>query len=483
MLKGAQHINLSSSITKPVCASTLFDTTLKVMGESQSSTPERQCNRLDISFAETIVGAEILLVEDNEINQQIAIELLEMAGLVVTVASNGKIAVETVEHKVFDAILMDIQMPVMDGYTATKEIRKDDKNASLPIIAMTANAMSGDKDKCLAAGMNEHLPKPINPQDVYKVLSQWIKPTGKVLNDLLVDQSKHEDIDLPNLPMFDVNAAVARMAGNVKAFRNTLKKVVDSENDAIDRIKEAINKKEYRTALIAAHTLKGVAATIGANFVVPSAEKIELLLNDKIEKGKAIEKEELEILLIECEVKLTQMIATINNDQQASKKAEQKPIFNVKAVDNLLLDLKDKIDNFDSAASETLEELLTYIDIEELSNDVTELVKALAAYNFDRVEELYTVLKQDINDYNYHGNKQVIDDESLFSKINVIGQQIENFDSTVVDSVDELLDFELDNEVYTALEKIRDVLSQYDFEAGIEQLDKIKASYFKKLKE
>ena len=175
MVKKARHIHLASSITKPVCASTLFNTTLKVMGETQDLLPEKQNKRLDISFAEGIVGAEILLVEDNEINQQIAVELLEMAGLVVTVACNGKIAVDAVEHKAFDAVLMDIQMPVMDGLTATKEIRKLEKYQHLPIIAMTAHAREEDKLRSLAAGMNLHIAKPVTAKLLLTSILEVIK--------------------------------------------------------------------------------------------------------------------------------------------------------------------------------------------------------------------------------------------------------------------------------------------------------------------
>ena len=478
MLEKAQHINLASSITKPVCASILFDTVLTVMGEPHDLMPERQNKRLDISFAESIVGAEILLVEDNEINQQIALELLEMAGLVVTVACNGKIAVDTVKHKSFDAVLMDIQMPVMDGYTATKEIRQDEKNINLPIIAMTANAMSGDREKCIAAGMNDHLPKPINPQDVYKTLAQWIKPTGKVLSDVMENQVEYDEVDLPILPEFDVNSALGRMAGNVKAYRNTLKTVASSEADAVKRIKEAIDKKDYQTALISAHTLKGVSATIGATFVVPPAEKLEQLISEKIEKGKPLDNDELETLFLACEVKVTQMVGAIDNDQKSMQSLDNKPLFDVEAVTKLVTELKEKIGNFDSAANETLQEIFTYIEADDFSNEVTELANALELYDFDRAEILYGALEQEINNYNHQGSKDTLDDEILLSKFNLIAQQIDNFDSTVVDAVDELLDFELDAEIYEALKKIRDALSQYDFESGEKQLTKIKASYF-----
>lgn len=478
MLKEAQHINLASSITKPVSASTLLDMTLRIMGETQGLSAVKPRNRLDLSFAQDIVGAEVLLVEDNDINQQIAVELLEMAGLEVTVANNGKIAVETVENKTFDAVLMDIQMPVMDGYTATKTIRADDSNTGLPIIAMTANAMTGDREKCLAAGMNDHLAKPIDPQEVYKTLAKWIKPTGKTLSDPNVPQLNDNDEDLPKLAEFNVNAAVARMAGNVKAYRNTLKKVVSTETDAVERMRGAVDKHDYQAAVLIAHTLKGVAATIGAGFVVPPAEQLELLFSEKIEKGKQIARDELEALFLDCEVKLMQMVAAISHDQQDQLQSEAKLAFNITTIAPLLDTLKEQIDFFDSAASETLLEILTYVDADSLSTDVAELTAALESYDFDCAEDLLGAVTQEIHHYQPLTMKEGIDDEALLIKLNAIEEQIESFDSTVVDSVDELLDFELSAALYKALEKTRDALSNYDFDAGEEQISNIKALYF-----
>ena len=120
-------------------------------------------------------GARILLVEDNEINQQVATELLQDAGFVVDVASNGQIAVDMVQTASYDLVFMDMQMPVMDGVTATVEIRKHERFRELPIVAMTANAMQGDRDKCIAAGMNDHLGKPIEPEELRQAVLKWVR--------------------------------------------------------------------------------------------------------------------------------------------------------------------------------------------------------------------------------------------------------------------------------------------------------------------
>jgi len=480
MLKEAQHINLASSITKPVSASALLDKVMRIMGEKESISTQIKSNILDASYAESIVGAEILLVEDNDINQQIAVELLEMAGLVVTVANNGKIAVETVENKTFDAVLMDIQMPVMDGYTATQNIRLDKKNAQLPIIAMTANAMSGDREKCLAAGMNAHLSKPINPQDVYKTLAKWIEPTGKNFSGTklnYVESITDKNYQL-NLPGFDVKSALSRMSGNVKAYRNTLKKVVTSEKDAVERIREAIDLNDYNAAVLIAHTLKGVTATIGATFITPSSEKLERLFNEKIETGKTLATDEVEALLMECESKVYQMVTIINNDIQTEKVLENDVLFDAEAVNKLLKSLKEQIDSFDVASSETLQEIFNYVEVERLSTNVGELAKALEVYDFELAEDIFVICEQEITNFDSQETKNSLDDETLLAKLTAIEERIENFDSSAVDAVDELLEFDFIDSITDALEKTRYALSQYDFEAGQQQINKIRSSYF-----
>ena len=130
-----------------------------------------------------IRGARVLLAEDNEINQQVAKEILEQAGLVVSIANNGKEAVEMVSAGNFEVVLMDIQMPVMGGFEATQEIRKDERFKDLPIIAMTAHAMAGDREKSLEAGMNDHVTKPIDPDQLLSALVKWIKPGKREMSE------------------------------------------------------------------------------------------------------------------------------------------------------------------------------------------------------------------------------------------------------------------------------------------------------------
>jgi len=176
VLKQAEDTGIENVLVKPVTSSTLFDTTLSVLGASQRASGEDYLAPI-LDTARTR-GARVLLVEDNEINQEVAIGQLEDAEVDVDVADNGEIAVLMVKEKNYDLVLMDMQMPVMDGIEATKVIRADPRFETLPIIAMTANAMAADRDRCLEAGMDDHIAKPIDPDQLFNVLLRWTGRRG-----------------------------------------------------------------------------------------------------------------------------------------------------------------------------------------------------------------------------------------------------------------------------------------------------------------
>jgi len=171
VLKQAEDSGIENVLVKPVTSSTLFDATLAVL-QASDETPSLVLSApsLDLTGAR---GARVLLVEDNEINQEVALGQLEDAKVKVDVAENGEIAVRMVQDNDYDLVLMDMQMPIMDGIEATRIIRANPRLVDLPIIAMTANAMAADRDRCLEAGMNDHIPKPIDPEELFRVLAQW----------------------------------------------------------------------------------------------------------------------------------------------------------------------------------------------------------------------------------------------------------------------------------------------------------------------
>jgi CheY-like chemotaxis protein len=177
MLREAKDLHIGGILTKPVTPSCLFNGVTQLMGgHIHTASPTEQPNLA--AMASTIQGAHILLVEDNLLNQQVAKELLERLNIRVTVAANGLEAFDAVTQNEFDAVLMDLQMPELDGFEATRRIRLDDHYQDLPIIAMTAAVMATDRAECLAAGMNDHVAKPIVQTDLLATLLKWVKPVS-----------------------------------------------------------------------------------------------------------------------------------------------------------------------------------------------------------------------------------------------------------------------------------------------------------------
>ena len=173
VLKQAENNAFGSVLVKPVTASMLFDSAIQVLGENHESVDDvRATEGVDL---EQLRGSRVLLVEDNELNQEVAMGLLETAGMSIDLAENGMVAVRKVSENEYDLVLMDMQMPVMDGITATKAIRSNPRFQSLPIVAMTANAMDSDREMCLQAGMVDHVAKPIDPDQMFATIKKWIR--------------------------------------------------------------------------------------------------------------------------------------------------------------------------------------------------------------------------------------------------------------------------------------------------------------------
>jgi PAS domain S-box-containing protein len=271
-----QGLPIKNYLTKPVNASALLDAILLAHGQPSVSRRRRKLQEGDSESLAKLAGARILLVEDNEINQELALELLSGAGIRAEVANNGQEALDKLARTMYDGVLMDIQMPVMDGYTAAREIRKQARFQELPVIAMTANAMVGDREKALAAGMNDHIAKPLNVADMFTTMARWITPAkpGEVTT-----RPPQEESTLPRLPAIegiDAEAGLATCNGNETLYRKLLAQFADANRAFGPSFEQAAMGNDPGAALRLAHTLKGVAASIGAQEVSVAAGKLEL---------------------------------------------------------------------------------------------------------------------------------------------------------------------------------------------------------------
>ncbi|GAB0057159.1 Sensor histidine kinase RcsC [Candidatus Magnetaquicoccaceae bacterium FCR-1] len=364
VLKDAEDAGIGEVLIKPVNASMLLDCVMRLLGGERNDPEDAERHAGEPSDAAndlaTIAGARILVVEDNDLNQEVAKGILEDAGFVVELADNGRIAVEMVQRHRYDVVLMDMQMPVMDGVTATMEIRKIPDLAGLPILAMTANAMQQDRERCSAAGMNDHVAKPIDPDVLWRALLKWIPPRQAVAAPAVTPQpipaplptapvspaplatapvspaplptapvspaplatAPVSPAPLPTAPVspttplqpaeadgiprdidgLDVNLGLKRVVGKTPLYLSMLRKYLAGQADVLARIRASLDADDWITAEREAHTLKGSSGNIGASGLQEQAGGIESAIRNHAER------EAIEALLEAIEPPLRAMI-------------------------------------------------------------------------------------------------------------------------------------------------------------------------------
>ena len=295
VLKEASLAGLEDVLIKPVSASTMFDTIVQVLGGTRDETGDEDQQAAPLTQdLNAIKGSSILLVEDNEFNQQIATELLTDAGFTVDVAENGKISIEMLAKRSYDIVLMDMQMPIMDGVTATKEIRKEERFKELPILAMTANVMEADMERCREAGMQDHIGKPIDPDELFGKLLTWLKPRRSeavretppiAVKDTEQKEPKPAKLikkdDLPEIPGLDTKLGLKRVMGKKTFYLDMLKKYIENQGQAPAQIRQSLDADDYGTAERQAHTAKGVSGNIGATVLQGIAAALEKAIREK----------------------------------------------------------------------------------------------------------------------------------------------------------------------------------------------------------
>jgi two-component system, sensor histidine kinase and response regulator len=320
IMRKAEKTGLDGFLIKPVNASVLFDTIIQAFGQEDVVSGEVAGHlKTEEKGLEYIIGARVLLVEDNDINQQVAREILEGAGLIVSLAGNGQEAVTAVQTGDYDVVLMDIQMPVMDGYAATRAIRRDDRYKDLPILAMTAHAMAGDAQKSLDAGMQDHVTKPIDPEHLFAALRKWIRPE-RVAADPVADAlpasaglkvSAAADEVLPaHLPGFEIAAGLKRLQGNRKLYRKLLVDFANNYAEAGQQIREDITAGHFQQAHEHVHSLKGVAGNLEARLLLAATMAVEDLVKG-INAGSVLPVQVLEPELKQLEQALDYAVTAV----------------------------------------------------------------------------------------------------------------------------------------------------------------------------
>jgi len=386
----SQNVNISGFLTKPVTSSTLLDSIMRSIGkdvviERRGKTRQLESRAAILSLA----GAKILLVEDNEVNQELALELLNSNGLTAVLAVNGAESLTKLQEQDFDGVLMDCQMPVMDGYQATKAIRKINKYQNLPIIAMTANAMAGDKEKVLDAGMNDHIAKPINVANMFKIMARWISPKQPL--PLLSKERDTQDIvtqSLPPLEGIDTAAGLQVTQGNIKLYQRLLVKFRDSQSDFIEKFKLSQGDDDLKTAERCAHSLRGSAGNIGAIKVAKVAAKLEIACSDNATETF------IEILLEEVSIYLSVVLESLSAlPSETNTKNSDDSNLNQTLYHKLFSELEGLLEDDDTDAIDVIGKIQQLPGVSKHSIMLNKLASTIEVYDFERSLEILSNLK------------------------------------------------------------------------------------------
>ncbi|MFX1681201.1 response regulator [Mitsuaria sp. CC2] len=397
-------------LTKPVTASALLGAIGEALGHVDLPAPAAQRRRDSAREAmRQVAGARLLVAEDNEFNQELVTALLEDAGVHVTLACNGRVALDLLEASPegFDGVLMDCQMPVLDGYAATRALRAVPRWATLPVVAMTANAMSGDRERVLAAGMNDHIAKPLNVDHLFEILARWIRPAmpasdvamdtrsgaglrvdtqhgrsevlepgadtaglrdgpssgtsgGTSGDDPSAPPASRRPDGLPQIAGLDVQTGLATAGGHLALYRKLLRTFHDTQSGFAADFAEAVAAGDAVTMTRLAHSLRGAAGTLGARPLSAAAGALEQAC---AQRASAAERDPLltraQSLLATLQVSLGRHLALEAMVQASAPTLDDA---SREHLDALLARLTGLLRDSDSAATDAAQELTALLD-------------------------------------------------------------------------------------------------------------------------
>jgi PAS domain S-box-containing protein len=396
-------VHVDGMLMKPFTKSSLFDCIISAFKDDDPSVL-----KIDNSSEEweaergKFPDLKTLLVEDNEVNLDLAKEILEHSGMTVVTATNGIEALECLDSESFDLVLMDIRMPLMDGYETVRQIRKlnikakhheqgmnhtasAEDSEQLPIIAMTADAMKDSLKKALQTGMNDYVVKPIDPILLFKTISKWVRPAVEPASDHLPGNHSsmvvNDEKKFPEIQGIDTKSGLARVNGNASFYHRLLLKFKTNHSDAAEKIERSISNGIFEQAALDVHSLKGVAGNIGATDLQEAALNLEKALK----KGGENLNNKLE--------KLSQDLDIVVAGIESMEKTEQKPEnvaplpekqLNTDEILKELDELRLLIEENDTEAKRKVEKLSRYFTESFMEDGINEIGKYIAMYEFDK---------------------------------------------------------------------------------------------------
>ena len=378
LLAALGELAIGAFLGKPATPSSLFDSIMVALHctPAEPAVPSRTA---PAKLARQFSGRRVLLVEDNEVNRELAQEMLSNLGLSVGLAENGLQAVDQVQHIPYDLVLMDCHMPVMDGYEATAHIRNDLLIRQLPIVAMTANALPSDRDRCLAVGMNDHIPKPIDIAVLNATLARWL---GHGEQHGPLPAAPEKAAAATNI---DVAGALARLDGDRKLYNRLLAGFRNDQGDAVDHLRDDHKRGDTAAMLLRAHTLRGLAGNVGAIALSRLAGELE----NRLRQSVADSGEAFDAVLEELGTTLTTALAM--RELPLPETATGQGVNEPKAPDSALSDLQQLLENDDAAAVGYFEEISAWLQNKFDPAVVGQLARQISRYEF---EEASATLQQ-----------------------------------------------------------------------------------------
>ncbi|CAK0781772.1 two-component system, cell cycle response regulator DivK [Gammaproteobacteria bacterium] len=391
LLRESIRVRKDAIVAKPITPSSLFDALMTAQGVHRGRVKTNIFNPSEMT--RPIRGRRILLVEDNEINQQVATEFLQLMGLRVTIAGDGHQAIIALQREPFDLVLMDLQMPEMDGFEATRIIRGEEAWHKLPIIAMTAAAMSQDRERCLAAGMNEHISKPIDPQQLTNMLLAWL-PHHEFPDEVEIPKNiikSSAPLLLPDsLPGFDLNRGLALLGGKQQLWRNLAQRFGEDFAKVKEELATHLAKGEMEEARKLVHRLRGVVGNLGAMELYQAASELERRLKNAENPEPAWERVQQNL------TEVLNTIATLMTSNTGTTPSIPSEVDRDCALP-LLNNVMSLLEKREFVPSSFSEEMRNCFAGTEYTQGVERLLRHLDNFDFDGAQSELVQLKQRLN--------------------------------------------------------------------------------------
>jgi len=388
--KQADEMNLEGFLIKPVTPSILFNEIVGIFGKGRCQTAYPISGVVPaVEQWNHLRGARILLVEDNEINLQVAREIMEQKNMIVTVARNGWEAVQLVRSMDFDGVLMDIQMPEMGGLEATELIRQDYPLINLPIIAMTADVVPLRIQEYLATGMNDCIFKPIDIEQMFKTISKWVQPHSIIMDSVMQTGKSQETqqaglVDVPPLQGINVESGLARVGGNKKLYHKLLLQFLENNEGTVAMLQVALKQGDYPRATMNLHTLKGVAGTIGADHLYAATRDLEKRIKEGQDEKIAQQMEYFSSSLLGVLHSIRGLEESVAESNSPQKGENRTDLSQSKA---LIETLQGYLANYDTEATAVFEKLKALPVSNHYQVEFKKIQMALNNYDFEKALE------------------------------------------------------------------------------------------------